>query len=146
MTKKTKELEVKSVVMKHAKELSAKEMKEYVAGPGLSTDEVVKDLEENKPFCRKGSEKCWVRRRMVIADLPCDERIEKLASKDNKRGQVCKILCEKGEISREDYKKFNAWGDIRFIREFVTEEIRDGETVYVLKEDLKSNIINVKKV
>lgn len=141
----TKKVSKKVETVKKIENVSTKERVDYIVGPGKATEEVITDLMEGKPFFRKGAEHCWVKRRLVLGDLAGNERIEKLASKEGKRGQVCKLLCEKGEISRDDYKKYNAWGDIRFIKEFVNEEVREGVTYYVLREDVKAALVKNKK-
>lgn len=83
------------------------------------------------------------KRRGFIQDVPLSERFLKLAHKTTVRGNICRMLLKEGEISREEYKKYNRWGDIRFMAEFVDEDTREGEVFYVMKKELRSEVANI---
>jgi hypothetical protein len=119
--------------------VTEKEKKDYLCRDGAT--EIVDDLFANEPFMSSAGKTKYARkRRAVIADLTTSDRLIKLSKKQGARASVCRELVEKGRISREEYKKYNAWGDIRFIREFVEEEVVEGNTFYVLKKNIAEEI------
>lgn len=115
-----------------------KERKGYVEGNDESNNEMLNELFDGKPFISKlGAKLIGKKRKVMIGELDGIEKLKKIAEKNNARGGVCKVLVEKGEISRENYKKFNRWGDIRWLKEFTDEEMREGIVYYVVKTHLR---------
>ena len=115
-----------------------RDRKGFVGEDAENVHDILVDWEQSKPFVSKIGAK-WIgkKRKLLIGDLEGKEKLAKIAEKTNARGGVCKVLIEKGEMVREEYKKFNRWGDIRWLKEFIDEDMRDGVVYYVLKPHLR---------
>jgi len=127
MTKKTKKVE----------NVDDKEIRMYVAGEVKENKEIVEDLSGDVKWVKSGAEKSFGKPRKILGCMCPEERLLTIAGKSNLRGGACKVLIDKGEIGREEYKKFNRHGDVRFLREFVDEQLREGKIYYVLKNELR---------
>jgi len=118
-----------------------KERKEYMSKEGCI--DIVNDLYDEKPFVSKDWKKRYVRKRVsLLSELSASDRLLKLSKKEGKRAMVCRALVLNGKISRKEYKQHNPWGDVRFIKEFVDEEVADDSIVYVLKKQIAEDIKN----
>lgn len=105
-------------------------------------DSVAQGLVDGMHFVRVDANESWGRlrgrkRRIKLEDLDAIDRFKEMCKKGTMRGKVCGILSGCGEISRQEYTKYNEWGDVRWMREFTDEEIREGDTWYVLKKEFK---------
>jgi hypothetical protein len=119
--------------------VSDKERKEYLSKEGCA--EMASDLMDGKPFVSKTWKTSYPRKRaVVLAELTTSDRLLKLSRKDGNRAKVCRSLIVDGRISRDDYKKLNPWGDIRFIKEYVEEEFVEDKTYYVLKKHIAEEV------
>lgn len=104
-------------------------------------DEIMHDIMAGTPFVRKVGKI----RRGFQQDVPVLEQFVKLMNKGTIRGQVCKILGSKGVISREEYKKFNRWGDNRWLMPFIEEVVKEGEVYYALRKEIVHGVKSIKR-
>ena len=127
----TEELKVGRIIVSGHSKPSEKDIKEIV--------DSLCDVEPYERVCNKDAKRSKKRYvNMPEENLP--QKLIYLANKNGYRGSVCKILISKCEISRTEFKKFNKWGDNRFLAVFTDETYRNGDVYYVLKESISKNL------
>jgi len=103
--------------------------------------EITDEIFDKSPYVRSMYKSIKRRKRIInVPESNLHQKIVFLAGKPTKRACVFKILKEKGRISRSEFKKYNKWGDKRYLGDFTNEVYEEGEFYLVLKDEIAKKL------